>query len=232
MNVVVLTGAGVSAESGIQTFRGGNGLWDGHRIEDVCTPEAFDRNPTLVYEFYNQRRRHLQGGGIQPNAAHMAIARYEHQRPNNFVLVTQNIDDLHERAGSRQLLHMHGELLAARCLDTGKVYGWRGDLTANSPHPDDPNRLGRLRPHVVWFGELPLYMGRIAAAVQKCDVFVAIGTSGSVYPAAGFVSETPPGCRRVEINAEGTAISDAFGEHHRGPATETVPRFFDDLLRG
>ena len=229
MKVVILTGAGISAESGLRTFRGSDGLWEGHRIEDVCTPEAFRRNPDLVYHFYNERRRQLQDDAVQPNAAHLAVARYEHCRPEGFLLVTQNVDDLHERAGSRQVLHMHGRLLAARCLDTGKVYPWRGDLTSRSPHPDFPDRVGRLRPHIVWFGEVPLHMAAIQAAVQRCDVFVAIGTSGSVYPAAGLVAETPAGCRRVEINTNRTDVSDAFDEHWIGPAGEQVPAFFETL---
>lgn len=228
MNVVVLTGAGISAESGVKTFRGPDGLWEGHRVEDVCTPEAFARNPALVYDFYNQRRRQLQSG-IMPNAAHVALANYEHRHPTGFLLVTQNVDDLHERAGSRQLLHMHGELLSARSLKNGKRYRWRGDLDANSPSPDNPDIKGDLRPDIVWFGEMPFHMDRIVTALHRCDLFISIGTSGQVYPAAGFVQETPPGCRRIEINIESTSISTAFDEHIVGPAAVEVPKFLATL---
>ena len=228
MNVVVLTGAGVSAESGVKTFRGPDGLWEGHRVEDVCTPEAFARNPALVYDFYNQRRQQLQSG-IVPNAAHVALATYEHRHPDGFLLVTQNVDDLHERAGSRQLLHMHGELLSARCLKSGKRYRWRGDLDSNSPHPENPDLKGGLRPDIVWFGEMPFHMDRIIAALHKCDLFISIGTSGQVYPAAGFVQETPSTARRVEINIEPTSISTAFDEHIIGPAAIEVPKFLASL---
>jgi NAD-dependent deacetylase len=229
MNVVVLTGAGVSAESGLKTFRDAGGLWEGHSIEDVCTPQAFARNASLVYKFYNERRRQLQDSSVMPNEAHKAIAKYEHQHAGQFLLVTQNVDDLHERAGSRQLLHMHGELLSARCLRTGKVYHWRGDLDESSPHPDHPDRTGLLRPNIVWFGEMPLEMNRISAALSKCDLFVSIGTSGNVYPAAGFVQQTSSSCRTVEINLESTGISSDFDEHYLGMASIEVPKFFASL---
>ncbi len=230
-NVVVLTGAGISAESGVKTFRGADGLWEGHRIEDVATPEAFVRNPDLVYEFYNQRRRQLQNGEVVPNAAHVAIAQFEHQHSGKFLLVTQNVDDLHERAGSRQLIHMHGELLSALCSKTGKRYRWRGDLDATSLHPEFPEVKGALRPDIVWFGEMPYHMEKIYRALEDCDVFVAIGTSGQVYPAAGFVEQTKPDCRRVEINVELTGVSTNFDEHLIGKATECVPQFFANLQK-
>ena len=229
MNIVILTGAGISAESGIATFRGPDGLWAGHRVEDVCTPEAFARDPNLVDEFYNQRRRALQEENIKPNAAHLAIANLEQTHHGKFLLVTQNIDDLHERAGNRKIIHMHGELLSARCLMTGKTFLWRGDLNRSTPHPDDPNLKGQLRPNIVWFGEMPLQMGRIEQALQNCDLFLSIGTSGFVYPAANFVEQTPSSCRKVEINIAETQTSNSFGEHIVGPASQRVSEFLATL---
>jgi NAD-dependent deacetylase len=173
--VVVLTGAGVSQESGIPTFRGNDGLWQGQRWEDVATPQAFRLNPQRVHDFYNRRRRQLQEVTVQPNACHFAPAQWEAALPSGqCLLITQNVDDLHERAGSRNLIHLHGELLKARCLDTGELFPWRDDLSIDTPHPRDPDRRGRLRPHIVWFGELPLALPRIEAALQACDLFVDI----------------------------------------------------------
>lgn len=229
MNVVVLTGAGVSAESGIPTFRGADGLWEGHSLEAVATPEGFERDPDLVHRFYNARRRQLQSAEVQPNAAHRALAEFESRHQGEFLLVTQNIDDLHERAGSRQILHMHGELLKARWADTDEVFECRDDLSTATPHPLAAERVGRMRPHVVWFGEMPLGMERIAAAAAAADLFIAIGTSSVVYPAAGIVQWTPPTCRRVEINLEDTPTSPAFSERIRGPASAMVPDFFRSL---
>ena len=230
MKVLILTGAGISAESGIPTFRGADGLWEGHRLEEVATPEAFECNPTLVQEFYNQRRRRLLQGDIQPNAAHVALAAFESQHDDQFLLVTQNIDDLHQRAGSRNVLSMHGELLKARCIDTGERFDWREDLTEDTPHPLDTSRRGRLRPHVVWFGEMPIGMEQIEAAAQAADLFVAIGTSAVVYPAAGIVQSTRRQCRKVEINLDETPQSLAFDESIRGMASVEVPKFFETLI--
>lgn len=229
MKVLVLTGAGISAESGIPTFRGADGLWEGHRFEEVATPEAFLRDPSLVQRFYNQRRRKLLSPEIQPNAAHRALAEFESKHADNFLLVTQNIDDLHRRAGSQKVLPMHGELLKARCVDTGELFDWRTDLETDTPHPKHPLRLGRLRPHVVWFGEMPLGMDLIAQAAREADLFVAIGTSAVVYPAAGIVQLTRPNCHRVEINLADTPSSDQFAEVLRGRATELVPEFLSTL---
>jgi NAD-dependent deacetylase len=225
MNVLVLTGAGISAESGIPVFRGDDGLWEGHRLEEVATPEAFADDPRRVQRFYNERRKRLQQRNIRPNAAHLALAEFERDHAGQFLLVTQNIDDLHQRAGSRQLLAMHGELLKARCLDSGELFPWTEDLTVETPHPRHPERLGRLRPHVVWFGELPLGLERIEAAARSADLFIAIGTSAVVYPAAGIVQSTRPGCRRVEINLDDTPQSPLFDLTIRGKASEEVPRF-------
>lgn len=226
-SIVVLTGAGVSAESGIKTFRDNNGLWENHRVEDVCTPEAFARNPELVQQFYNARRRQLVTEA-KPNPAHRALADFERHFPGEFTLITQNVDDLHERAGSRNLLHMHGELLKARCSKTQLVVPWTSDITADTPCPCC-SKAGLLRPHIVWFGEMPLFMDQIEAALSRCDLFVSIGTSGQVYPAAGFVQMAAAyGAHTVELNLEpGRSL---FAERHYGPATRTVAAYFAQLV--
>ena len=230
-SVVVLTGAGISAESGIQTFRAADGLWENHRIDEVATPEGFAANPVLVHEFYNQRRRQLLQPGIKPNAAHQALAKLEHiiisRHGGEFLLVTQNIDNLHERAGSRNLIHMHGELLKMRCKETGLCFEIRDDLGL-----DDCCRCckqpGNLRPHVVWFGEMPLEMYRIEKALMRCDLFVSIGTSGNVYPAAGFHQiASRAGAYTLELNLEDTGSQ--FDEHRYGLASEKVPEFVNEL---
>jgi NAD-dependent deacetylase len=229
MKILVLTGAGISAESGIPTFRGDEGLWEGERIEDVATPQAFQRNPELVHKFYNARRRRLLQGDIVPNPAHLALAQFEANHDDEFLLVTQNVDDLHQRAGSRNVLAMHGELLKVRCIETGELFDWRDDLSLQTPHPRDASRRGLLRPHVVWFGELPIGMEQIEAAASEAELFVAIGTSAVVYPAAGIVQRTPPGCRRVEINLDATPASGSFDESIRGLASVEVPKFLQSL---
>lgn len=225
-SLVILTGAGISAESGLRTFRAADGLWENHRVQDVATPEAFHRNPALVYRFYNERRRSL--AAVRPNAAHVALARLERAWPGELLLVTQNVDDLHDRAGSQNLLHMHGELLKARCLACRAVVAWPGDLDADDHCP--ACRRGRLRPHIVWFGEMPLEMERIYQTLDRCALFAAIGTSGHVYPAAGFVEAAAPGARTVELNLEPSLVADAFQEQRVGKATELVPAFVAELL--
>ncbi len=225
--LVILTGAGISAESGLRTFRAADGLWENHRVEDVATPEAFQRNPALVYRFYNERRRSLST--VQPNAAHLALARLEREWAGAFLLVTQNVDDLHDRAGSRNLVHMHGELLKGRCQPCGAVHPWPGDMDADTRCPACGR--GPVRPHIVWFGEMPLEMDRIYQALDRCDLFIAIGTSGHVYPAAGFVEAVGPGAHTVELNLEPSLVASAFQEARTGPATTLVPAFVDELLR-
>jgi len=229
-NIVVLTGAGISAESGIRTFRGAEGLWENHRIEDVATPEAFARNPRLVQRFYNERRRHLLSAAVTPNSAHRALARLEREFSGNFLLVTQNIDDLHERAGSSNLIHMHGELLKARCSISDQQFPINYDLEiSNSCRCCGQN--GTLRPHVVWFGEMPLHMDIIYEALNQCDLFISIGTSGNVYPAASFVEcANLAGAHSVELNLERSNMGDAFTEHRYGPASEVVNHFVCELL--
>ena len=224
MRIVILTGAGVSAESGVATFRDANGLWEAHDIMDVATPEGFARDPALVQRFYDARRAQL--AGTEPNAAHVALARLQRALPGGAVtLVTQNVDDLHERAGANPI-HMHGELLRARCTARGDVLGWTGPL-AGAACPDCG---APLRPHIVWFGEMPMRTDEIEPALAACELFAAIGTSGEVYPAAGYVElARASGARTVEINLEPSG-NPAFGEVRAGPATATVPAWVDEML--
>ncbi|MCB9091577.1 MAG: NAD-dependent deacylase [Halobacteriovoraceae bacterium] len=228
--VVVLTGAGISQESGIRTFRGEDGLWEGYAVEDVATPQAFKINPDLVLEFYNQRRAALLDKNIVPNAAHIALCEFESKFSGEFVLITQNIDNLHERAGSKNILHMHGELLKVRSEETGEVFEWKEDLHRKSHPQNREDLVGTMRPHIVWFGEAPFEMITIEHALRDCDLFVAIGTSGVVYPAAGLVHSTPKHCRRVEINLEQTPVSPHFHEKRQGRASSEVPQFFQEIL--
>jgi NAD-dependent deacetylase len=230
-SIVVLTGAGISAESGLPTFRGDDGLWLGWRLEEVATPEAFARQPEVVQRFYDLRRRQLLAPEVMPNAAHRALAELERRWPGPVRIVTQNIDDLHERAGSENLIHMHGELLKARCTRCGAICAWRADLAGAHGCPGCGG-AGALRPHVVWFGEMPLELEAIYEALAACDLFIAIGTSGQVYPAAGFVEEVRRHARAhtVELNLEPGALGSRFAEHRRGPATELVPRYVEELL--
>ena len=224
-SIVILTGAGVSRESGLSTFRDPDGIWAQVRVEDVATPEAFARDPARVHAFYNARRAQL--GHVEPNAAHVALARLEREWLGPMLLVTQNVDDLHERAGSRPL-HMHGELRRVRCLGCGATHNWAADLSTTVPCPACATPA--LRPDIVWFGEMPMGMDRIAAALDACGLFVSIGTSGTVYPAAGFVQDAVH-ARTVELNLEPSAGSALFDEAFHGPATEVVPAFVDRLLR-
>lgn len=228
-NIVILTGAGISRESGLHTFRDADGIWAKFRIADVATPQAFARDPAGVHGFYNARRAQLRDPSIQPNAAHLALAELERRWPGEVLLVTQNVDDLHDRAGSRALIHMHGELMKARCARCEAVHPWRDDLSTATPCPTCA-RAGAMRPHVVWFGEMPLEMERIGAALDRCGLFIAIGTSGQVYPAAGFVAEVRGRARTVELNLEPSEGS--FDESRHGPATELVPRFVAEVLEG
>jgi NAD-dependent deacetylase len=229
--IVILTGAGISKESGLHTFRDPDGLWATVRIEDVATPEAFQRDPRRVQAFYNARRRSLVDPAIQPNAAHHALARLDAEWPGDLLLVTQNIDDLHDRAGSRRMIHMHGEMLKARCLGCGGVVAWRDDIAPDSVCPACDG-AGRLRPHVVWFGEMPIAMDAVYGALARAAVFVSIGTSGNVYPAAGFVAEAKQaaGAHAIELNLEPSLGASLFDESIYGPATSVVPAFVDRLL--
>ena len=228
-NIVVLTGAGISAESGIATFRGPGGLWEGHRVEDVCTPEALARDPALVHRFYDLRRAAL--AEVAPNAAHMALARLDRAWTGELLIVTQNVDDLHERAGATRLLHMHGELRAALCAACGIREGWSEALP---PESECPNcGMLALRPDIVFFGEMPYQMERIEAALADADLFVSIGTSGAVYPAAGFVQTARHyGAATLELNLEPSGGSHWFEESRMGPAGVLVPAWVDELLAG
>lgn len=226
-NIVILTGAGISAESGVPTFRGPDGLWEGHHIEDVATPQAFRRDPLLVQRFYDARRAAL--GKVVPNAAHRALARLDAGWRGELLLVTQNVDDLHERGGSQRLLHMHGELQRALCTACGAAPAWTGALSGDPPCP----RCGaaRLRPDIVWFGEMPYHMDVIEMAIRRCDLFVSIGTSGAVYPAAGFVTQARhAGARTLEINLDPSAGTPLFDEARHGPAGTLVPKWVDEML--
>ncbi|CDL82030.1 Sir2 family NAD+-dependent deacetylase [Xenorhabdus szentirmaii] len=230
-HVVVLTGAGISAESGIRTFRASDGLWEEHLVEDVATPEGFQRDPDMVQAFYNARREQLQQLDIKPNAAHDALAELEQRLGDNFLLVTQNIDNLHERAGSQRVLHMHGELLKVRCCQSGQVIEWKTELTTED-RCHCCQFPSQLRPHVVWFGEMPLGMEQIYTALSKADIFIAIGTSGHVYPAAGFVHEAKlSGAHTVELNLEPSQVESLFDEKHYGHASKVVAQYVQSLIQ-
>jgi NAD-dependent deacetylase len=228
-DIVVLTGAGISRESGLATFRDADGVWAKVRIEDVATPEAFARDPVRVHAFYNGRRAQLADPAIAPNAAHLALAELERNWRGGFTLVTQNVDDLHERAGSRAVIHMHGALGEAICARCGVVRAWRTDLSLQTSCPAC-NRAGGMRPNVVWFGEMPLRMDEIEDALDRCGLFVSIGTSGNVYPAAGFVASVRGRARTVELNLEPSEGARLFDETYHGPATEMVPAFVARVL--
>jgi NAD-dependent deacetylase len=250
-NIVILTGAGISAESGLQTFRAADGLWEGHRVEDVATPEAFARDPAQVHRFYDARRARL--GEVEPNAAHVALARLDAEWRGKLLVVTQNVDDLHERAGAKRLLHMHGELNRGWCLACGERFAWKGPMSPTSVRPErsrgtldqgvstslDTNgnicpscgTVGMVRPDIVWFGEMPYAMEAIDAALFHADLFVSIGTSGAVYPAAGFVQTARyRGARTLEINLEPSQGSLFFDEQRYGRASAEVPKWVAEML--
>ena len=235
-SIVVLTGAGISKESGLSTFRDADGIWATVRIEDVATPEAFRRDPQKVHAFYNQRRRSMLDPSIRPNAAHLALARLERSWPvltgGDVLIVTQNIDNLHEQAGSTHLIHMHGALENSLCAFCHARRVNRADLSVGDICPDC-GQLGGMRPDVVWFGEMPLEMPRIHAALARCQLFISIGTSGNVYPAAGFVQlANEAGAETVELNLEPSLGVSFFDQSIQGPASEIVPRFIEHLLAG
>lgn len=235
-NIVILTGAGISAESGLETFRGAGGLWCGHRVEDVATPEAFARDPALVHEFYNMRRSGLLAPKIQPNAAHKSLAALEGKWPvangGEVLIITQNIDDLHERSGSKNMLHMHGEILKAFCHFCHHKTDIHEDLSVQHKC-ESCSKTGGMRPDIVWFGEMPYHMDEIAHALQQCGLFISIGTSGHVYPAAGFVQEARHfGAHTIEANLEPSQSASAFHDALYGPATQTIPKLVQDLLQG
>jgi NAD-dependent deacetylase len=225
-----LSGAGLSAESGLATFRAADGLWEGYKIEEVATPEAYRRDPALVHQFYNLRRAQLKS--VQPNPAHMALAELEQKWPGSFLHITQNVDDLNERAGAKKLLHMHGELKKVRCTSCRSEFVWSDDLQADTLCPKC-DQLGTLRPDIVWFSEVPYYMDEIIRALQTVDIFVCIGTSGVVYPAAGFVQiAANNGCGRlIEVNLQPAGIHGPFTEQRQGLASIEVPKLVAELLQ-
>jgi NAD-dependent deacetylase len=258
-NIVVLTGAGISADSGLATFRGADGLWEGHRVEDVATPEAYARDPALVHQFYDARRARLSE--VEPNAAHRALARLDAEWPGELLIVTQNVDDLHERAGANRLLHMHGELAKGWCLACGERFPWQGPMSPSTVRPEPVEGLhfsrdasegqpfdklrtngsvnacpscqavGQIRPDIVWFGEMPYEMERIEDALRGADLFVSVGTSGAVYPAAGFVQTARYcGAHCIEINLEPSQGSIFFDESRMGRAAELVPAWVEEMV--
>lgn len=227
-NLVILTGAGISAESGLATFRGPDGLWEGHRVEDVCTPAALAHDADMVHRFYDERRMQLRA--VAPNPAHAALARLDSIWPGELLVVTQNVDDLHERAGARRLLHMHGELNSALCAACGHRVAWTERLSPGTACP--ACAAPALRPDIVFFGEMPYAMDRIEQALSNADLFVSIGTSGAVYPAAGFVQTARyRGARTLELNLEPSTGSALFHESRLGAASRLVPAFVADLIR-
>jgi NAD-dependent deacetylase len=227
-SIFILTGAGISAESGLQTFRAADGLWEGHRVEDVATPQAFERDPALVHAFYDARRARL--AEVEPNAAHRALARLDAQWPGELLIVTQNVDDLHERAGASRLIHMHGELMRGWCVGCDQRFDWNGAMGQGARCPSC-GETGKLRPDIVWFGEMPYQMERIEDALRKADIFVSVGTSGAVYPAAGFVQTARySGAATLEINLEPSLGSYLFAQSRTGAAATLVPQWVDEML--
>lgn len=230
-NIAILTGAGISAESGLETFRGSDGTWNKYQIEVVATPEGFARNPDLVNSFYNERRK--DAAKAVPNTAHSALAKLEKHWCGDFLLITQNVDNLHERAGSKKLVHMHGTLNHVICLVCQQTSFWCDDVTSDSVCPNC-SQIGHLRPDIVWFGEMPYHINEIEQALHKADIFISIGTSGTVYPAAGFVSLAhAAGAKCFELNLTcNTASSGIFDQAINGPASRTVPELVDKLILG
>jgi len=228
-NIVILTGAGISAESGLSTFRDKDGLWEDHVIEDVATPEAFARDPDLVQRFYNERRAQLLK--VEPNAAHCALAKLQNMHNGDVTVITQNVDDLHERSGTSGTVHMHGELKKVRCRACAGVFAWNQDCLQQSECPSC-GRAPALRPHIVWFGEMPFHMEAIAEKLEACDLFISVGTSGNVYPAAGFVAKIHAIGRAhsVEVNLEPSKGASQFAERRHGKAGDLLPKYVEELL--
>lgn len=222
--IVILTGAGISAESGLSTFRAQNGLWEGYDVNDVATYEGYMRNPVAVHDFYNMLRRKLQNPEVKPNTAHFALAQLEQKLgSDNVLIVTQNVDNLHEQAGSKNIIHMHGELLKVRNEKTGQIIDCYYDVNYHE------NKL--IRPHIVWFGEIPLQMEEIYNAFSQTDYFISIGTSGNVYPAAGFVQiANQAGAKTVELNLEPSLGENLFQTKIYGPASKIVPEFVKKFI--
>ncbi len=228
-NIVVLTGAGISAESGVSTFRESGGLWEQHRIEDVATPEAFARDPDMVQNFYNMRRAQLFS--VEPNKAHIALGKLEQFFDGKVTIVTQNVDNLHERGGGKNIIHMHGELAKVRCTECRSIFEWMEDCTQQVACPACGS-VPALRPHIVWFGEMPFQMDDIENLLYECDLFISVGTSGNVYPAAGFVSAVRSygKAHTIEVNLEPSEGASLFAEKRHGRAGDLLPALVDELL--
>jgi len=226
-HLVVMTGAGISAESGVRTFRENGGLWEQHRVEEVATPEAFDADPRMVWAFYNLRRAQL--GTVGPNPAHKALARLEAAMPDGqFTLVTQNVDDLHRRAGSRHIIQMHGELAKVRCTGCGTITETLDDL---GPLPRCADCGALLRPHIVWFGEVPMCMDAIAAAIRACTLFLVVGTSGVIYPAAGMLAQAKLNdATTVGVNLDPPDNVDYIDHFFQGKAGELLPTLVEQWI--
>ena len=222
--IVILTGAGISAESGLSTFRAQNGLWEGHNVDDVATYQGYLRDPIGVHNFYNMLRNKLQNPEVKPNAAHFALAQLEQTLgSDNVLIVTQNVDNLHEKASSKNIIHMHGELLKVRNEKTGQIIDYYQDVNY------EENKL--IRPHIVWFGEMPLQMDEIYDALSNADYFISIGTSGNVYPAAGFVQMANQfGVKTVELNLEPSLGENLFQTKIYGPASQVVPEYIKKFI--
>lgn len=228
-NIVILTGAGISKESGLDTFRDSGGVWKKYNVEDVATYDGFVRNPTLVHDFYNYQRQELHSKQVKANNAHIAIAKLQDQWLGSCFLITQNIDDLHEKGGSKQVLHMHGKLKSVSCLSCFKTMFWDNDCTINSRCPQCKN-IGGLRPEIVWFGEEPYGLDKIVGELQKCNLYIAIGTSGDVQPAASFYQAIPSDCQSVEVNTEATRVTNNFTYFIKEKASISVPEIVELIL--
>ena len=230
INIVILTGAGISSEAGIKTFRDSGGLWEGHNIEEVATYTGFVRNPRLVYDFYNQRREQLNENLIAPTPAHIALKKLEDHFKDSCVVITQNVDNLHENAGTKNLLHMHGELQKSKCLRSGKVFKCTGELNSDVLC-SCCNPGSRMRPDIVWFGETPYHLDEITELLQNADYFISIGTSSEVYPAAMFINMVSESCMSIEVNIEKTGATWRFKDNYLGKASTEIPKLVDKLIK-
>ena len=228
-NIVILTGAGISAESGLATFRASNGLWNNHKVEDVATIEAFERNPAYVHEFYNELKKELVKA--KPNKAHLAITRLQKEYDANISVVTQNVDTLHEKAGNQNIYHIHGQINQAVCLNCGKILETFGDVDTETVCPHC-HIAGMMKPNIVFFGENLLCMDKVDRLLSECDLFLSIGTSGVVFPAASFVQIAKyNNAKTYEFNLEPTSNNYYFDHHVYGPAGTTLPAFVDEMIR-
>ena len=227
-HIVFLTGAGISAESGLATFRSENGLWNNHRVEDVATIEAYLRNPDYVHQFYNDMRPELFKA--EPNPAHLAITDLQSNYPAQIDIVTQNVDTLHEKAGNKNIYHIHGQINQIVCLNCGHVFETWGDISSEDKC-EKCGVVGMLKPNIVFFGENLLYMDKVDNLLKSCDLFISIGTSGVVYPAAGFVQIAKMfGADTIELNMEQTSNNRLFDRHIYGPAGTTLPALVQELI--